>query len=626
LPSRTKSPTETPKPEDGVAFEALLNFLREHRGFDFTGYKRASLQRRIGRRMQQLELDDYGSYIDHLQASADEFEALFNTILINVTGFFRDSDAWEHLRSDVLPALLEAKRPTEAVRVWSAGTASGEEAYSIAMLVAEQLGPQAFRDRVKIYATDVDEEALTGARQAVFSERAVEGVPEDLQERYFEPANGHYAFRKDLRRSVIFGRNDLIQDAPISRVDLLVCRNTLMYFNAELQAKILKRFHFSLTERGVLFLGKAETLLSGSELFTPIDARRRFFRRLPGPPATAVYQPEVTAPRESDGSLAALALQAAPQAALAGGADGLLHTANGSARSLFGLTDADLGRPFRELDVSVRPVDVRPLLDRVSRESTTAAVTGVEWPRGESSCYLDVTVAPLAAQSSAVAIYYADVTPTHRLQSDLSYAHKQLETSYEELQSTVEELETTNEELQSTVEELETTNEELQSTNEELETTNEELQSANDELQSANEELAERSAEVGASNSFMDTILRSLDAAVIAVDLDGMVTAWSAQAQNLWGLRPDEAVGQHLTNLDVGIPVDELQPVVRRVLTGASMQHQLEMDVVNRRGKSIRTRVRVTPLSGAEGDRSGALLFMEDGKIAAAKPEQFTGA
>ena len=152
--------------------------------------------------------------------------------------------------------------PTQPLRVWSAGCASGEEAYTLAMVLAEMLGPTEFRDRVKIYATDVDEEALTQARQASYTEREVRGVPPELLERYFEPTGGRYVFRKDLRRSVIFGRNDLVQDAPISRIDLLVCRNTLMYFNAETQARILARFHFALADGGVLFLGKAEMLLS----------------------------------------------------------------------------------------------------------------------------------------------------------------------------------------------------------------------------------------------------------------------------------------------------------------------------------------------------------------------------
>src|SRR3954468_24353203 len=264
-------------------FETLLAYLKESRGFDFTGYKRSSIMRRVVRRMNQVAVTGYLDYLDYLQVHPEEFTALFNTILINVTAFFRDTDAWDYLRGEVLKQLLDAKPPDSTIRVWSAGCASGEEAYSLAIVLAEIMGLEAFRQRVKIYATDVDEEQLQEARQAAYSEQQVEAVPPDLLELYFESSGGRHVFRKDLRRSVIFGRNDLVQDAPISRIDLLLCRNTLMYFTAETQARVLARFHFALTAAGVLFLGKAEMLLSHSALFAPIDLRRRTFRKATRP-------------------------------------------------------------------------------------------------------------------------------------------------------------------------------------------------------------------------------------------------------------------------------------------------------------------------------------------------------
>src|SRR5687767_13705810 len=227
--------------------------------------------------MIEIGIGSYSDYLDYLELHADEFTALFNTILINVTGFFRDPEAWGFLRTEVLPPLVAAKGSTETLRVWSAGCASGEEAYTLAILLAELLGPAEVRDRVKIYATDDDEEALTHARHGSYSEREIRGVPTDLLDRYFDLTGGRYVFRKDLRRSVIFGRNDLVQDAPISRIDLLVCRNTLMYLNAETQSRILSRFHFALGDGGILFLGKAEMLLSHGSLFLPIDLKRRVF-------------------------------------------------------------------------------------------------------------------------------------------------------------------------------------------------------------------------------------------------------------------------------------------------------------------------------------------------------------
>src|SRR4051795_9924709 len=262
-------------------FEALLEFLKDSRGFDFTGYKRSSLMRRVDRRMQQLDMASYVDYLDYLQLHQDEFTALFNTILINVTSFFRDPDAWTHLRDVALPQVLSARKPSDPIRVWSAGCASGEEPYSVAIALAELMGPEQFRDRVKIYATDVDEEALVQARHASYPESTVKAVPDELREKYFEQQGQRTVFRTDLRRSIIFGRNDLVRDAPISRVDLLVCRNTLMYFNAETQGQILARLHFALQPTGVLMLGKSEMLLSHTDLFKPVDLRRRVFRKLP---------------------------------------------------------------------------------------------------------------------------------------------------------------------------------------------------------------------------------------------------------------------------------------------------------------------------------------------------------
>ena len=211
---------------------------------------------------------------------------LFNTVLINVTSFFRDGSTWEYLAKSVLPRLIDGRRDGVPIRVWSAGCATGEEAYTLAMVFAEALGVDALSESVKIYATDADEEALTKARAAVYSKQEVADVSAPLLEKYFDgDGDGNHTFRKELRRQIIFGRHDLIQDAPISRVDLLVCRNTLMYFNAETQARILQRFQFALNDHGILFLGRAETLMTHTSTFAPIDLKRRISEKVPTPGA-----------------------------------------------------------------------------------------------------------------------------------------------------------------------------------------------------------------------------------------------------------------------------------------------------------------------------------------------------
>src|SRR5581483_71851 len=259
------------------SFDALLDYLKHTRGFDFSGYKPSSLERRVRRRMQQIPIENFDDYLDYLEVHPEEFAQLFNTILINVTDFFRDPEAWTYLQTKILPRIIENKPPQEPIRVWSAGCATGQEAYTLALVFAEVMGPNAFRDRVKIYATDADEDALGQARVASYSAKEVESVPKPLLEKYFEPSNSRFLFRADLRRSIIFGRHDLAQDAPISRLDLLVCRNVLMYFNSEVQGRILARLHFALNGNGYLFLGKAEMMLTRTNLFTPISVKDHIF-------------------------------------------------------------------------------------------------------------------------------------------------------------------------------------------------------------------------------------------------------------------------------------------------------------------------------------------------------------
>jgi two-component system CheB/CheR fusion protein len=602
-------------------FETLLVHLKEARGFDFTGYKRSSLMRRVNRRMSQIDVHDYLDYVDYLQVHPDEFTTLFNTILINVTAFFRDPDAWDYLRAEVLEPLVKAKGEDAPIRIWSAGCASGEEAYTLAMALAEIIGIDAFRDRVKIYATDVDEEQLAEARLAAYGERELQSVPPELIDRYFESAGGRYTFRKDVRRSVIFGRNDLVQDAPISRIDLLTCRNTLMYFNAETQSRILSRFHFALADGGVLFLGKAEMLLSHGTLFSPIDLKRRIFRRVPRALHVNGNVPAEPARVVGAGTLGLDELRneafaASPVAQLVLTSDGLVALTNGHLEKLFGVSSRDIGRPFRDLDLSYRPVELRRYIEQAQLERRTLRVTDVEFTRGQGDvAHLEIEVSPLAAGDSSllgVNLIFHDVTSARRLQEALELTNQQLESAYEELQSTNEELETTNEELQSTVEELETTNEELQSTNEELETMNEELQSTNDELQSINDQLRASTAQLDDANTFLEKVLTSLRAGVAVIDHDLRIQVWNRRAEDLWGLRSAEVLGQHLLNLDIGLPFEHLRPLLRSSMAADGGPGEIETEAINRRGRAITVRVACTPL---DGDTGGAIVVMEADEV-----------
>lgn len=463
-------------------FEALLEYLQRTRGFDFGAYKRPSLLRRVTKRMQMIKVEKSSDYLDYLEVHPEEFAQLFNTILINVTAFFRDQPAWDFLAKEIIPKILKAKEPNEPIRIWSAGCASGEEPYTIAILLAEALGPNPFRDRVKIYATDVDEEALNHARHGSYSEKDLDPVPPKLREKYFESASNRYVFRNDLRSSIIFGRHDLIQNAPISRLDLLASRNTLMYFNAEVQSRILARFHFALNDPGYLFLGRAEMLLTHTNLFIPVELKCRIFSRVP-------------------------------------------------------------------------KIQMRDRLLFLAQAGNTEA--GNHLAR-------QMRVRDEVFESAPMALFVVDAN------GNLSLA------------------------------------------NEELETTNEELQSTNEELATMNEELRQRTEELNQTNVFLHSILGALNAGVVVLDTKENIISWNYKAEDLWGLRAEEVQGRSLLSLDIGLPVEKVKAATRACLIGESEYKESTLDAINRKGKSIKCRVTCAPIVGANKERHGSILTMEE--------------
>jgi len=608
-----------PNAQDLQHFEALLDYLKRSRGFDFTAYKRSTLIRRVQRRMQMINIPDFVTYLDYLEVHPEEFAELFNTVLINVTGFFRDLPSWEALAQDIIPKILANKSAGEQIRVWSAGCSSGEEAYTTAMLFCEAMGPEAFRDRVKIYATDVDEEALNQARAAAYPDKDVADVPAALAAKYFERHNGSLVFNRDLRRAIIFGRNDLIQDAPISRVDLLICRNTLMYLNSEMQARILERFHFALNDSGFLFMGRAEMLLLHANLFAPVQLKRRIFTKIP---ARRTMRDRLLTIANGNGSepadpaanhrLREAAFEADPAAQILVEAPATILLINSGARSLFGLQPSDVGRTLADVDLPYRHMELLTWVTQASAERRPLFIKEIEITQpgnlSQKTRYLDVVVLPLIDNTGAilgVKLTFMDVTRAHDLNESLQQSRQELETAFEELQ-------TTNEELQSTVEELETTNEELQSTNEEMETMNEELQSTNTELQTMNQELAKRSQELNQVNAFLESILTSFHSGVAILDTEFNVLVWNNQAEELWGARAGELNGKNIVKADIGLPVEKLLPYLKTTLAKNDGRAHVTLDAVNRRGRPIKCQVTLSPLSTDSKPPHGVIMLMDD--------------
>ncbi|KJH72711.1 CheR family methyltransferase [Aliterella atlantica] len=608
--------------EQNPEFEKLIDYIKSQRGFDFSGYKRSTLLRRINKRLQFLGMENYGKYLNYLKLEPQELVELFDTVLINVTGFFRDSSTWEYIQNQIVPHIVARKQPQEPIRIWSAGCASGQEAYTLAIVFAEVLGVEQFCDRVKIYATDVDMAALNQARLATYNAKEFDGLPAEILEKYFYKIDNFYRFRPNLRRSLIFGRHDLIQDPPISHLDLLTCRNTLMYFNSETQAKIIARLHYALNTGGFLCMGKAEMLLCRSSSFATVDLKRRIFiktqqntRREHLYSMTQNDKNEQTNYLVSNSRLRDAAFEASPVVQLVINIKGQLALANEAARQMFALGTKDIGRPLQDLELSYRPVELRSLIDQVYASHRSTTIGGVAWTNSTGEiAYFDVQINPLVNFSGkilGVSVVFTNITSSKKLQDDVEKANQELEMAYEELQCTNEELETTNEELQSSNEELETTNEELQSTNEELETMNEELQSSNEELQTMNEELRLRSDDLNQANAFLESVLSCLHSGVIVINRDLQIEIWNHQAENLWGLRHEEVQGQHLMNLNIGLPVEQLRQPLRSCLTGEEKNIVVNVVAIDRRGRTIQCNISCNPLYSATKEIRGAILFME---------------
>ena len=621
--------------------EEVIERIRNVRSFDFRNYKRATLRRRVERRMADTRCKSHQEYLALLDASPREYDALVSSLLIKLTSFFRDRESWAALRKKAIPEVLAAHKPGDEIRVWSAGCATGEETYSLAIMLAEALGSALSGYQLKVFGTDVDETAITHARRGVYGPHQVEEVSRELLARWFNRVSDGWAVNKDIRRMVVFGINNLVSDAPISRLDLLVCRNVFIYLDSHLQKRVLSRFHYALRPGGILFLGKSELIPFAAKTFVPIDLGHRLYRRA-GRREHAVLteeriigaleQADVSrAVRQSEDELAALGdfrgdiLNALSMPIICTSLEGTVTLWNAAAARLWQRQESEvIGKKLASLGI-------RGLFGDLPAERATAL------REGKSDRELALTQLPDAAEGpipaeveiiamhdasrEVVALLYAvrDITPVKRLEQELQTLREQrekaiedLQTANEELQSSNEELETTNEELQSANEELQTTNEELQSTNEELETTNEELHSTNSELDATNRELAHRTEELNILTFYHRNIIRSLSNAVVVVDPLGRITLWNLAAERLFGLAEAEALGQQLWTLRIPILTRSIVKQMREQL-GSGLAFRAEDVTYERPGGRVgHAAVSMVPLADEAKRALGAVVIVED--------------
>ncbi len=548
-----------PQPEERTedVLRSILEQVSRQASMDFRPYKASTILRRIGRRMTVTHTRTMQEYLEYLKAHPEEVGELVKAFLINVTQFFRDANAFAYLKSDVLPKLIaRARERDRTLRCWTAGCATGEESYSLAMLVTDLLGAELPEWSVKIFATDLDEAAINFARRGLYSENLLKGVPAEYRDRSFEHVDHGYRISKTLRHMVIFGQQDLSRSAPFPRVDLVLCRNVLIYFTPELQDYVLNQFAFSLSPGGYLLLGKAETVrpnllyyelvnkrwkvyrCTGNGLPVPnrdslSDAHvQRLPRRIDHRPSSAVgaiyrasTEQEAMQPSHDLGQLQRLnelLLRFLPIGLVVINRSYHVLTANGAARRLLGMRDVINEQDFLHAVRGIPYSEVRSAIDTLFRERSTVTLPEVELntARGGNGRFVCLSMALLQIDAGTIdlaAISVTDVTEQvqvrrqleaaqaehSQLMNELSSANKRLNDmnkelldSNEELQVANEELMLTHEELQASIEEFETTNEELQATNEELETNNEELQATNEELETTNDELRARTNEL----------------------------------------------------------------------------------------------------------------------------------
>ena len=467
-------------------FEALLDYIKQNCGCDLTGNKRSSLMRRFQRRMQQLKIENYVHYLQYLQKHPQECNSLIDTVLINYSGFFRDRDCWDYLANQIIPQIITRKQPHEKIRVWSAGCASGQEPYTLAMLLAEALGIEQYLQRVQILATDVDEDTIAQARRASYSNLEVADIPSELLSKYFEQIEQRYVFDSQIRRTMFFGRHDLILDAPMSKIDLLVCRNVLIYFQPETQATVLVRFHFALTDNGFLFLGKSESLTNNKQIFTSVSLKYRIFAK--GQKLSLqdhlLIRPQTRNKKTADpltmqSHIWQTAFVASPFPQIALDSSGRLILANNQAYATFRLNNNDLGARLQDLEIG-RIVNSFTLIRQLKRDSANNSPQGdrhpislknLKWTTDHNTIYLDIHMTPILDPSGSVIgalLIFIDVTRYTKLEDELEQTKSNLAKVSQQLQSTQDVLESTALQLKFTQNELETVHQEMQLMSHEL--------------------------------------------------------------------------------------------------------------------------------------------------------------
>lgn len=628
----------TPESADVTdAIAQVLALLRARSKFDFRSYRKRLLHRRIQRRVGLNHLDRFSDYVALLRERPEEIDRLCRDLLISVTRFFRDREMFQILETQVIPELLRRKTREDSFRVWVAGCATGEEAYSIAMLVIEQLTAAEKNGPLQVFATDVDRDGLDAARRGLYSESVMADVGPERIVRFFAKTDAQsYQVNKSLRETVLFAPQNLLSDAPFSHLDLISCRNLLIYLEPEIQRKVLLLLHFALNEGGYLVLGPSETIGPYAGLFESVSRKWRIYRRIGTLPSERLEFPIAGDPIQAAPPAAAvhpysladitrrLLLDEYTPAAVVINRNGEVLYFHGDTA---GYLQQPSGTPTQDLNTLAYPglkSGLRAVIQEALQDNRRISRCGGHVRRQPGSVPVRITAQPMRVprvNAGLLLVTFEDETlPNLEAISNDELLARQLDyelrTARDELQSTIEELESSNEELKASNEEIMSMNEELQSTNEELETSKEELQSLNEELSTVNSQLQEKIGEVEVANTDMANLLDSADIATVFLDPDRRIKRFTPAATRLFNLiatdvgRPFGDITARFTDPDLNAHLDsvlqDLSPrekevacaaghwYIRRITPYRTFDHRTEGTVI--------TFTDVTPLKLGEQD------------------------
>ena len=608
---------ETQEPD----LQTIFGLLKASSGVNFLNYKKNTILRRITRRMILNKIETTKKYITFLKENPTERQALFDDMLINVTGFFREPDAFTIIKEKVLPDLIKHSNTNNLLRVWVPGCSTGEEAYSVAIALAECLQENG-KINIQIFGTDINAKNIEIARRGIYLKTIEDSVSKSQLEKYFLKTNGNYQITKTIRDKCIFAKHDITQDPPFSNLDLIVCRNVLIYIDSPLQEKIISIFNYSLKPDGFLILGESESVGKFTNIFEPIAKRGPVFRKKSGQPrielslqSSAPYlqeRPQIKSQKASPGpslkeELDHLLLDQYVPATLLVNDNSDILVFRGQVNPFISI---EPGTPSFSISKIIRK-ELRPTIQTAiyrAKKSKKDIQETVRFEEGSNSRIVNIKVNHLktAKEEEPYFLIFLDETAKSILeeqtrkgqhkgvsdrvkdQQQIKELSEDLETTKQTLQSMIEQQEATNEELRSANEEVQSSNEELMSTNEELETSKEELQSTNEELNTLNDELKNRNQNLSHLNDDLNNLMDNVDTAVVIIDNEFKIKRFTVSAQELLRLTPSD-IGLPITDLRLGIPIDDLQAPLLEVISKLTVVRQ---EINTGKGRWFQMRIR----------------------------------